>query len=623
MTGIVSKVDLAGSYAKVIALTLFVQILLVSISFPIGGLLTATPLYHIDAPHHWYQISVAVDLAQQGRLIGYDPFFAAGYVGGIPFNTSARAPAAIAVLLSPWASPALAFKLFSFGCAIFSPAAIPLAARSLGLSARVGSVAALLAIILWWASPIRWYHTSGIVAWPFVTFCSSWFAASAVGYVTGRTGVWSFGALVVFGGLLFFVHPLFPIAVAFALISLLWVFYRDIISRRLFALLVVLPLACVALNLPWIIATLNYPGLANGMQPYQQFVDINMVWQDMFGIIGGYGRGSRFYFVLVFFAVWGVFGRSEKRERRLAAALFLMGLCTVVFADIGAAIPGAAIIAPNRFSFQGYILMVVPAALGVINIARAIRSVGTTRVMGMASTAFGAVALVFFLNEIRREIAPGTHSHYGHSPPEVREIGPLTRWALEQLRSQTDPSARVMLELSHARIHDGGHMAGYLAAQSNREFIGGAYPYTHFANFWDNWMFGQPIDALPVSRFREYLELYNIGWILVHSDSARNYLAGVPDVLLVSTTGPLAFYRVQMNHTFFLQGSGAVTARAMNRLEISNLEGDTIALKYHYVPGIRSDPPARIDGIRMLDDPEPFIRITQPPAHTTLRLYLP
>ncbi len=187
MAGIVSKVDLAGSYAKIIVLTLLVQILLVSISFPIGELLTAAPLYQIDAPHHWYQISVAVDLAQQGHLIGYDPFFAAGYVGGIPFNTSARAPAAIAVLLSPCVSPALAFKLFSFGCAIFSPAAIPFAARSLGMSGRVGSVAALFALILWWVSPIRWYHTAGIVAWPFVTFCASWFAASALAYVTGRT----------------------------------------------------------------------------------------------------------------------------------------------------------------------------------------------------------------------------------------------------------------------------------------------------------------------------------------------------------------------------------------------------------------------------------------------------
>jgi hypothetical protein len=241
----------------------------------------------------------------------------------------------------------------------------------------------------------------------------------------------------------------------------------------------------------------------------------------------------------------------------------------------------------------------------------------------MASAAFGAVALGFFLNETRREITPGMHPHHGLSPPEARELGPLTRWAVEQLGSQTDPSARVMFELSHARIHDGGHMAGFLAVQSNREFIGGAYPYTHFANFWDNWMFGRPVTDLPIDRFREYVTLYNIGWILAHSDTARSYLAGMPDISLVAENGPLALYRIETNHTFFLQGKGEVVGRGMNRLEVSNLEGDTIVLKYHYIPGMRTEPPVGIDGIKILDDPEPFIRIKQPPAHTRLRLYLP
>ncbi|MBN9132346.1 MAG: hypothetical protein J0H48_03145 [Nitrosospira multiformis] len=622
MAGVINKIRFADAYPQIIVFTLLIQLVLVSSTFPLGELLTATPLYHIDAPHHWYQITVAAALAQQGYLIGYDPFFAAGYVGGIPFNTSAKAPAAVAALLSPWISPAIAFKLFSFSCAVFSPAALPLAARSLGLRANAGLLAALLAIGLWWVSPIRWYHTAGIVAWPFATFCALWFAASAVAYVTGRVSVWNFGALAIFGAVLFFVHPLFPIAAAFALMPLLWIFRSDIISGRLFALLIFLPLVCTLLNLPWILTILKYPGMANGMQPYQQVIDINMVWQDMLGMPSG-GRGSKLYFLLFFFALWGVFGQSEKYEKRLSTALLLMGICTVIFADVGAAIPGVAVIAPNRFSFQAYILMVLPAALGVMNVVRAIQMTGASRAIGTVSTAFGAVALVFFLNDIRREITPGAYAHHGHSPPEVRELGPLTRWAIEQLGSQTDASARVMFELSHARIHDGGHMAGFLAVQSNREFIGGAYPYTHFANFWDNWMFGQPVTALPIDRFREYVTLYNIGWILVHSDTAKSYLAAIPDILLVAENGPLALYRIETNHTFFLQGKGEVVGRGMNRLEISNLEGDAVVLKYHYIPGMLAEPPVEIDGVKILDDPEPFIRITRPPAHTRLRLYLP
>jgi hypothetical protein len=148
--------------------TLLLQSLLVAMTLPIGELLTPTPLLHIDAAHHWYEVMVAAELAQQGKLVGYDPFFAAGYLGGIAFNTSARVPALFAApfvaSFGPAVSVALAFKLFSVACAIAGPAALPAAARTLGLHAGHQLAAAALALMLWWASPLQWYHTAGIVA---------------------------------------------------------------------------------------------------------------------------------------------------------------------------------------------------------------------------------------------------------------------------------------------------------------------------------------------------------------------------------------------------------------------------------------------------------------------------
>jgi hypothetical protein len=177
-----------------------------------------------------------------------------------------------------------------------------------------------------------------------------------------------------------------------------------------------------------------------------------------------------------------------------------------------------------------------------------------------------------------------------------------------------------MFELSHARVHDDAHVAGYLAVHADRELIGGVYPYMHFANIWDNWMFGRSLDALPVARFQEYLELYNVGWILAHSDGLKRYLAGVPNVSLMSSSAPLSFYRVGIDHSFFVQGAGRVAARAVNRIDLDGLQGDVIVLKYHYVPGMRAEPYAKVDGVMLLDDPEPFVRITRPPA--SVRLFL-
>jgi hypothetical protein len=72
-------------------------------------------------------------------------------------------------------------------------------------------------------------------------------------------------------------------------------------------------------------------------------------------------------------------------------------------------------------------------------------------------------------------------------------------------------------------------------------------------------------------------------------------------------------YRVDAPHSFFLQGTGRVVARSINRIDLDDLEGQTIILKYHFVPGLQAQPPAAIDGVLMPGDPQPFIRITRPP----------
>jgi len=608
---------LPGGYRTVLVATALVQLVLTAISLPLGELFSATPLLHIDAAHHWYQVHVAAELAAQGRLVGFDPTFAAGYLGGVPYNTSAKFQAVVAAVSG--LSPAVAFKLCSFGAAIVGPLAVPLAARNLGLGAGIGAIAAGLGLILWWASPIHWYHTGGIVAWPLAVLVASWFAAGLTAYVAGRAGTWMLVGMTVLGGVMFLVHPMFPVAVLPALAAAAWVFRREVQLRRVLAVAVVVPTACIVVNLPWILAMTQASGMASGQQPYQQVVDINMFWRDMLGL-PSQGRGSKFYAVLVFLGLWGVFATRDRVQRALAGAFFVCGVATVLFADLGSVIRAVALLQPNRFSFQGYVLMLVPAALGIPAMASAARSAGPVRVAAMASAALSAVAILFYLNEVRRELSSGPGGHYGYAPPEARGPGPFSTWALDQLRQETGPDARVMFELSHARVYDDAHMAGYLAVQSGREFIGGAYPYTHFANVWDDWMFGRKVEATPVAQFQAYLQLYNVGWILAHSDSLKRYLADVPNVTPVSSKPPLALYRVGIDHTFFVEGSGRVTARAVNRLDLADLQGDTVVLKYHYLPGLQADPPVQMDGVKLLDDPEPFIRLHKPSA--AVRLYM-
>ena len=192
---------------------------------------------------------------------------------------------------------------------------------------------------------------------------------------------------------------------------------------------------------------------------------------------------------------------------------------------------------------------------------------------------------------------------------------------MDWLQHRTTGDARVLFETSLGRVHDQAHMAGYYAYAAQREFIGGPYPFTHFAGVWDGWVFGKRISDIPAERMGEYLSQYNVGWILVHSDVAKQYFDALPGVRLDGEYGKLRAYIVEGPHSYFLQGSGRVQARGHNNLVLGDVTGEQIVLKYHYVPGMTTEPPVRIEGVRMLDDPNLFVRIANPPAR--LRLFLP
>src|SRR5688500_10376633 len=98
----------------VLATILLVQALLVSNTFPLSELFTEKPRFHNDAAFNWYQMKMMVNLAASANLTGYDPFFNAGYIGGIHTNPSAKGPAAAAVLLHGWMDEIVVYKLLSF-----------------------------------------------------------------------------------------------------------------------------------------------------------------------------------------------------------------------------------------------------------------------------------------------------------------------------------------------------------------------------------------------------------------------------------------------------------------------------------------------------------------------------
>jgi hypothetical protein len=589
--------------------TLVVQFCLQAYFFPAGELLTSAPLYYIDSPFHQYQMEVARQLCARYQLVGYDPFFAAGYLGGVTFNASAKLPAAMQCLVGSTLDVAVVYKIFSFAMGVFAPAALVVAGMLLRLDARSVWILAVFATLNWWTGPIRWYHTAGLVSYvtvahwvvPFAVLTSiacrrsSWIRLSMVGLAA------AFGTLV---------HPLFVVAATLLCAPLLLGDLRGHGGVRGIAVLALWVCGFVlAINGAWLIASMGAANLASGEQPYQRLVDPMLAIRELLGTAATAAGGSRFYVVLVVGAIAALVLPAGSLGRPLLM-LVVAAVGLMVWASIGALSLPVAALQPNRFSALAWIVLAVPAAWGASALWPEYRkSRGARRAACGACLAVLAGACLFTVRDAGLEVFSQRDARFAVVRPEVKRDHALSTTLVDWLRNRTTPSARVYFETSLGRIHDRAHMAGIYALQSQREFIGGPYPFTDFASAWDGFAFGRRLETLAPTELARYLDLYNVQWMLCHSSSCRLAMAALTDTREVATIGAITAFERAMTPSYFLNGSGVIRARCINRLDIETPGDIDIVLKYHWVPGLAAQPTAVIEQRFLEGDPRPFIAI--------------
>jgi hypothetical protein len=566
-------------------------------------------------------------LADTGNIVGYDPFFNAGYVGGVIFNGSARLPAALAIILKPWFNEIVVYKLHSFIAALVGPLGVPLALLLLERSASSILLGDILGIILWWVSFFRWFHTTGMVSFVFASYLTLPCLAVIFRYLNNTMGWRSLVSLVVFGTLLISYHPLASVPIIFGTAAYLMINWRRIIWRRTPILFLLAPTLSLLPNLYWLSVIYHYQkifelGLGH-LGSYQQTVDISFIWKELFGWYKGYFRGSKLYAPLLIAAIWACLRASKVYERRIAYILTVAGFFLILFAAIGGSIHAVGMLEPNRFSPVGYLFLIIPGTIGIVAMLEDAFKVGDMRFRVGARAILVLLMMVGILviNEVRREVSYADIGHYGVQPPEVKGLGDYSSWVLNFLARETTTSGRVLFEDSKARIYDGAHIAGYYAYQADREFIGGPFPFHHFAGFWDSWVFRRPIEEISYEEFEKYMDLYNIGWIIAHSEKSKHYFDQISGVRVIDTYKELKAYRIERSLNYFIEGKGRVLERNHNKLRLSDLSGDVVIVKYHFVSDLKSEPPAMIVSVKFMDDPNPFIKILNPPKEVTL--YLP
>ena len=238
------------------------------------------------------------------------------------------------------------------------------------------------------------------------------------------------------------------------------------------------------------------------------------------------------------------------------------------------------------------------------------------RVAALAAAVLGTVVVV---NAVRGRV-PLLVLGYGDDAAESSLVS--------FLEHETRPDDRILIESTHEQLPVEGRLGrvivvrrfAFLPLLVEREFLGyvGTAPFLahRYAGFEAGKLFGKSLATLSEAEFAALLSRYAVSWVVACTAEA---LAGVSKFTgVVDEVEPAVDCRIfRVRHpdrSRFLEGSGEVRAM-LDRIEVRQAAGDRLILKYHWTPGLRTDPPLPIEEARRPDAPVGFIAIR--PGTTT------
>ncbi|MCM8594548.1 hypothetical protein [Accumulibacter sp.] len=590
---------------------------LLEMTLPLSELFSGKPLFHIDHPYHLYQIEQGRALLKQGLLTGYDPYFVGGNLGGVTSNASSRVPVLVSALLPDTVPTEVLYKVYVFVCALLAPLALIGMGRALRWPLLHTALAAVVGVLLFWVGELRWYFMAGMVSYVLGCYVGlaygAWVWSVCAAAQQGIT--WRILAAGVSGGLGLWLHPLFGLLPAVLFLALL-VVDRQRLSLPMTGRALAIVVIAVALNLPWLLSMGTAEPHFIG-HPYQRAVGIDVLLQPLLGI-GGSPVGSFLNPAICAVALIGLVVVDRTGRARLLP-LVIAGWSLLLFGAFGATSERLASLQPNRFIAAGFLTLGMAAAFVIGQCALGGHS-ARQRIAAMVTLVIAVFALAFGAREVVREVSPGKHARYGKLPAEVLNQPASYTFLASWLAENTSPDGRILFETSMARVHGGAHVAGILAKQIGREFIGSPYPYSlPDVSFWDGHGFGGKIDGLSEERFLAGLERYNVGWIVAHSAPLKRLLSRIPIVEPVAQYEGIEVYRVRRSLSYVAEGAARIESREFNRVVVSDAAGERVTLRYNWVPGLATEPPAQVVPAADGSGFRPLVTVIDPPPRFTLK----
>jgi hypothetical protein len=309
--------------------------------------------------------------------------------------------------------------------------------------------------------------------------------------------------------------------------------------------------------------------------------------------------------VVVGLGVTGLW-RTRRRDRVLTATVALTALAWCAATSLGAWLGPLARLENARALAPAVLLLALPAgrALHAL-LERAQPALGPVLVLVgllVAGTAPPFLAILdarfFAVHRLDATLDP-----------------PIAR-LLAVIDSSSPPDARLLFEsTTNARtpLSDGFPLEALVPIHTRRELLGTPQPGMPFAppglGFGKGELGGRGLETWAPGEFAAFLERYNVGAVVAWSPRARAFLAlQAPLLELAANVHGFDVYRSTRSWGWLTEGEAQVRAD-YGRIDLADIRGATLGLKYHWLDGLRVAPPGRIEPLPVPGDPVPFVRV--------------
>lgn len=598
---------------------------------PFSGLFDSSPLIDQDWGLHFFHLDSLTAFWRQDRALwGYNPFFMAGYPSNTIQDLSIKFFEIAALGLSSIGlSPIQWFKISAFLATASVPWMMYFAARNFFGRGAAGdltsALAALIGTIYWWNSLPREMFFYGMIGFPVACYLSvlGIFLCYRLAQRREKFGAPHLGCLLFSAAIL----PLHVQSIVVLLPPLIALFAARpaLLTPRLLGWLAGAAAFALVINLAWLAPAFAHRGDDASKAITEQLP--LFVSSDPLIFIKDYLSTANYWsfrqavwekgfrLALLICGLWAIRNllRGEKRDLGIMLAGGVVTLFAISY--FGSLVPFIKPWQPLRFKVPLDLLLVIGAAHALVEWLGAQKNVRTPFIPLVAS-----LGLATFLINLTQTEAAGRLQLRSRFIPELDAI-------VEWIQRATPADARVLFEESGDEsgfVYDRSYLSSFLPALTGRQMIGGPINLYndrhHFAEFHSSRLFTKDAGSISDNELKNYLSLYNIGAIVTFDASLIDRLRTLPGLVTIERRiGPVHLMSVNQPLSWFAEGEGNVKAD-FNRLELSDLKGEEIILKYHWVHGLTATPAARITPVKLAEDPIPFIKLVEPPAAVTLRV---